>query len=138
MIGSRQPGRRWTLLREHPRDRVADGEPETGLIIRWYPEQTLDLVQEPPGELLSELDRHLASCGSKSCDYVLDRCVLVLDPHGEIRHLPDIWWHQVFRLRAASRGISEIWTGVYDWVTDRDQAWLFEKIYPVAVDDRTV
>ncbi len=137
-IGSAQPGRQWKLFRENPRNRAIDGEPDTGLVIRWYPEETLDVAKAPPEELLSEIHRHFASCELKFREYLLDRCVLILDPHGELRHLPVVWWHEVLQLRTPSRAISEVWTGLYDWVSDRDQGWLFKKIYPMVGDDGEV
>lgn len=137
-IGSAKPGRQWKLLRENPKDRVADGEPETGLVIRWYPEETLDLAQDPPRELLSELDRHFTSCELKFRDYLLDRRVLVFDPHGELRYLPGLWWHEAFGLKTPSKEISEVWTGIYDWVTDRHQDWVFERVYPMVADASAV
>ena len=137
-IGSLQLGRQWKLVRENARDRAAEGEPETGLMIRWYSEETLDLAQDPPQALLSEIERHFSSCVLKFREYRLYRRVLLLDPHGELRYLPDLWWHRVFQLKTPPEEISEVWAGIYDWVTERGQEWLFEKLYPMVADDRPV
>jgi hypothetical protein len=43
----------------------------------------------------------------------------------------EFWWGQVFKKLSPPPDISEIWMGIYDWVSDFEQDWIYEKLYPL-------
>jgi hypothetical protein len=132
IIGAAQVGRRWRFFREKPALREWDGEPETGLVVRWYPEETPDLASALPEELLEDISRLFTSCIQKFQTYLHARRILLIDPHGDLRYLGDFWWARVFKALPPPSGIPEIWMGTHDWITDREQDWIFEQLFPIS------
>lgn len=132
MIGSTKMGRRWRFFREDPSTRKADDEPEKGLVVRWYPDKTLDLTVDPPDELLVDHSRLFDACVLKFQAYFDTRRILVIDQHGELRYTGGLWWAQIFERLPPPAEISEIWTGIHDWITDWDRGWIFDRLYPAS------
>lgn len=136
IIGETRPNRSWRIYRDDPLDRRENGEPETGLGIRWYPDDPLDLmIAEPPNELLSNISRLFASCVLKFQGYLDARRVLLIDQQGQLRYLGDIWWSHIFEALHPPFEVPEIWLAAYDWITEWKQDWIFEKLHPASDGD---
>ena len=131
VIGSTEVSRKWRFFQEDPSWRRADGEPENGLVVRWYPDETLDVAIDPPTELLADVSRLFDSCVLKFQAYLDARRILLIDQLGELRYMGDLWWAHIFERVPPPPEISEIWIGTHDWITDWEQDWIFEKQYPV-------
>lgn len=107
-------------------------EPSKGLIIF----QTCDGSSSVPGsnELPSGLDtviRQLwSSCEKKFAEYVGDRRILLLDPHGELRTSDRLWWRKAFNRTPPPHSISEIWLAMFDAISDVEEGWIFSKVHP--------
>jgi hypothetical protein len=132
LIDVAQVGRRWKFFREKPAWRDGDNVPETRLVVRWYPEETLDLASAPPEELLADIARLFASCIQKFQAYLHARRILLIDQHGDLQYLGDFWWERVFKALPPPSGIPEIWMGTHDWITDCEQDWIFEQLFPMS------
>jgi len=132
IIGGAQSGRRWRFFRVDPAWRREDGEPEKGVVVRWQLKETLDIVSAPPSELLTEVSRILESCVQKFQAYLHARRILLIDQYGDLRYLGDFWWKRVFEVLPVPSEIPEFWMATYDWVTDWDEDWIFEKLYPMS------
>lgn len=131
IIGAAQVGRRWRFFREKSSWREGEDAPDTGLIVRWYPEETLDLASAPPEELLADISRLFASCIRKFQAYLHARRILLIDQNGDFEYLGEFWWAGVFKALPPPSGIPEIWMGTRDWITDWEQDWFFEKLLPI-------
>ena len=70
-----------------------------------------------------------ASCLKKFASYAHAKRMLVLDPHGELRYQDAGWWNRVFANVLPPPEIEELWSGIYDWVDDYSQGWMFERLY---------
>jgi len=136
MIGSTTLGRRWRYFREDPSCRRENGEPETGLVIRWPLDHTLNMTSDPPHELLGDVSRLFDSCVLKFQGYLDARRTLLVDQQGELRYMGDLWWARIFESLPPPFEISEIWLGTQDWITEWEQGWIFEKLYPVSVPQK--
>jgi hypothetical protein len=127
VLGSQRAGRSWTCNVDFDRD-PSDG-PLTGLIVRW-PEPLESIRAEAlPAQLTQKLLKLLDSTVKKFSGYPDARRILLLDPHGSIRHKDGSWWHRA--LKPLPTAIPEIWLGIHDWVTDFDQGWEFEQVFPI-------
>jgi len=55
--------------------------------------------------------------------------ILVLDPHGDLRHKDVDWWQQVFKNQVPPVEIGEIWSGTFDWIDNYSRGWTFERLH---------
>jgi hypothetical protein len=131
VIGSQQLGRSWAIYRERPGERAFDGSPENGLRITWNMPDPLASGSKIPPDILESLSELFSACDDKFQDYLKDRRIVVIDPHGDIRYNPDCWWGEVFEALPPPPSISEIWSGTYDWLDEEQQGWMFDKLYPL-------
>jgi hypothetical protein len=67
----------------------------------------------------------------KFSEYTNDRKVLLLDPCGEMKYLDLWWWKRVLSRIAPPQTISELWLAIYDWLTEWEEGWIFQKLYPL-------
>lgn len=127
-IGSHRAGLRWTCILD-PEERRDNDEPETGLIAHWR--RPCELVA--PDHLSKDLADHIRHLvkrtAAKFRGYPEARGVLLLDPYGAIRYTGDSWWARVFQNMPTPSEISEIWLATFDWVTDLDEGWIFERVH---------
>jgi hypothetical protein len=59
------------------------------------------------------------------------RRILVIEQHGDIRHLGAWWWKRVLDVIVPMPEIEELWDGMFDWLDDYEQGWTFEKLSPL-------
>jgi len=128
-IGSGKMGRRWICLLDQE-EREASDEPETGLIVRWSQRNELVCPDSLPDDLADHIRRLFDSTVEKFLGYPRARGVLLLDPYGSIRYTGDWWWSRAFKTVPVPREIAEVWLATYDWLTDLDQGWTFERVHP--------
>jgi hypothetical protein len=131
VIGSVKRGQAWRFSLEASEERT-DFSPPKGLIIRW-PQRLPGFFYNPhqlPTRLEAEIGKCLQACARKFSEYVHHRRVLLLDQYGELRHVDAWWWARVFARIAPPKEISEIWLATFDWITEWDQTWIFERLYP--------
>jgi hypothetical protein len=128
VIGSNLDGGRWSCCLD-PEQRAAADEPATGLIIRWtYPDETPN-TEQLPAELVDKVRGVFASTVIKFRNYAHARGILLLDPHGSIRYTGEWWWSGVFAVAPVPSSIADVWLAQYNWVTEHEQGWIFERIY---------
>jgi hypothetical protein len=132
IIGEAQSGHRWRFFRGNSVWRREDGQPEKGLVVEWSLDERLDLVSAPPSELLAEVSRLFESCVQKFQAYLHARRILLIDQYGDLRYLGDFWWKQVLEVLPVPSEIPEVWMATYDWITDWEEDWIFEKLYPMS------
>lgn len=115
----------------------SDFSPPKGLIIRWpkNPSGALNNPDRLPTHLESEIIKCFQSCVRKFAEYANDRRVLLLDQYGEMKYLGVWWWERVLARISPPEEIEEIWLAIYDWITDWEEEWIFQKLYPPAEDD---
>lgn len=130
VIESDQPSPFWSFRKQVPEERDYF-ESEKGLTIFWpqSPSEFFNSIYELPEKLITQIEKVFKSCEAKFSDYLADRRILLLDPLADLRHLGVDWWNDVFQKIKPSPKISEIWSGIYDWITDIDEGWIFEKLY---------
>jgi len=129
-IGSRSAGRRWSCLLD-PEERQACDEPQTGLIVRWTQPDGLLSPNCLPEDLADHIQKLLESTVEKFRSYPRARGILLLDPYGAIRYTGDWWWSRAFAAVPVPGEITEVWLATYDWLTDFDQGWIFERVHPI-------
>ena len=128
VVGANLNGGRWSCSFD-AEERAASDEPATGLIIRWtYPDETPN-TEQLPAELVDAVHSVLASTVEKFRNYAHARGILLLDPHGAIRYTGEWWWAAVFAVAPVPASITEVWLASYNWVTDHEQGWIFERIH---------
>jgi hypothetical protein len=130
-IGSRRPGRRWCFRLQNAWERYCHPL-KSGLVVFWCPESDMPELCEPesiPEALQEVLRRIFASCSRKFAPYPDARKVLLIDPHGDLRHAPVDWFARLFGSYPPPKEIDFIWLGVYDWLLDDQQGWMFDKVY---------
>jgi hypothetical protein len=122
----------WWGFRRVPDWEKEEGAPATGLKVTWvgrgmFEGGFLDPAN-PPQELLKKLRDIYSACTAKFNSYS-DACrILVLDPHGDLRHEPKDWWQELWVTCAPPPEIGQIWSGVFDYIDDDSQAWDFERL----------
>ena len=133
-LGSDVSGRRWSCCLDGEERAVSEGEPSTGLGVRWCsPWSGLLLPDEVPALFREEVQRLLASTVEKFRGYPNARGILLLDPHGSIRYTGDRWLSRVLQVASVPCAIGEVWLAIHDWVPDQDQGWTFERLNPAQV-----
>jgi hypothetical protein len=131
-INSLTEGRRWTFRLQNALERHCHPLKQ-GIVVFWYPgaDMFASLGPESVATQLQEQTRKIfRSCERKFAAYSGARKVLLLDPQGELRHAPREWFNQLFRLCPPPKVIDSIWSGIFEWLTDQDEGWIFEKLYP--------
>jgi hypothetical protein len=127
-IGPRTGGRRWTCFLD-PEDRDPDfDDPATGLIVRW----TQPGIVSPdnlPKRLAGEIQRLFHATVAKFRSYPKARGILLLDPYGSIRYTGEWWWARAFKTVPVPEEIAEVWLARFDWVTDFEEGWSFERLH---------
>jgi hypothetical protein len=124
----------WWGFRRVPGWDKKDGEPKKGLKFSWSGRPITQLsgdFVDPhslPEALVTSLNKIFLSCVKKFRNYSHAERVLILDPHGDLRYLGVDWWRDVFSHYAPPAEIGEIWSGVFDWVDDYSQGWMFERL----------
>jgi len=118
---------------QHPWERD-ECEPVSGLGVEMLEGTTtgvLDPVNLPP-ELFEHIQTCLTSCASKFREYNSSRKVLLVDLYGELRYLDECWWHEVLGNLQVPYEISEIWSGLHDFISESERGWIFEKLYSLS------
>jgi len=130
-IGSNEHGRQWRFYLENDFDRDED-MPSKGLIIYWNTIYHTELLipENIPVKLKNKINKTFNSCEKKFSEYMNDRRILLIDQYGDLRYKNRDWWIRVFRIIEPPEQISEIWLAIFDWITDREEGWIFEKLYP--------
>lgn len=129
VVGGVEVGLKWTCKLDQD-EREDFGEPRSGLVIRWTDEETECLSPHSlPRELKDKISQTLSSTATKFRTYSTAKRMLILDPFGELRHTGEEWWAPVLTSVGVPQSIDEIWLGLYDWITDVDHDWIFEKLY---------
>ena len=127
-IGSRKGGRPWTCFLD-PEDRDPDfDDPATGLIVRWT-QPGIVSPENLPGKLACEIQRLFHATVAKFCSYPKARGILLLDPYGSIRYTGDWWWARALKTVPVPAEIAEVWLARFDWVTDFEEGWMFERLH---------
>jgi hypothetical protein len=129
-IGSNEPGSSWcfyeALAWELPED-----APNQGIVILWDGEID-DFFISPaqlPEEIVVRLTRIFDACVAKFQNWSHARRILVLDQMGALRYNGSDWWQRVFSQHKPPQEINEIWLGIFDWLDDETQDWIFEKLW---------
>jgi hypothetical protein len=94
------------------------------------------MTSDPSHELLGDVLRLFDSGALKFQGYLEARRILLVDQQGELRYMGDLWWARIFERLPPPFEISEIWLGTQDWITEWEQGWIFEKLYPVSVPQK--
>jgi len=82
----------------------------------------------PPADLVSALQKIYSSCAKKFALYTHARRVLVLAPYEDLRYQGADWWHDLFSSVPPPTEIGEVWLGMFDYVTNELQGWIFERL----------
>ena len=91
----------------------------------------LDDYLEParlPDDLALALRKIYSACVAKFAAYADAKRILVLDPHGDLRHQPIDWWKELWSALPPAVDIEKIWSGIFDYVDDELQDWQFERL----------
>lgn len=115
---------------QHPWERD-ECDPVSGLGVEMLEGTTtgaLDPANLPP-ELVEHIQKCFTSCASKFREYNSSRKVLLVDLYGELRYLDEGWWHDVFANLQVPCEISEIWSGLHDFISESERGWIFENLY---------
>jgi len=122
----------WWGFRRVPEPEREDNSPPTGLQVTWVGRSMgLDHYLDPaklPDDLALALRKIYSACVAKFAAYADAKRVLVLDPHGDLRHQPIDWWKELWSALPPATEIEEIWSGIFDYVDDESQDWQFERL----------
>ena len=122
----------WWSFRRVPSSEKEDSSPSAGLQVTWVGRSMMleDWLSpsEPPDVLASTLQNIYSACVAKFAAYAIARRVLVLDPHGDLRHHFAEWWQELWTALPPPPEIEEIWSGIFDYVDDETQDWQFERL----------
>jgi hypothetical protein len=133
MVLKSRPGRRWWSYRRVPEWDRLDEAPRKGLQFTWSEPPTsqpecIDAAN-PPQHVNSALQNIYSSCVRKFAPYSDARRILVIDPYGDLRYQNVEWWSEVFSVLPPPTEIDEIWSGIFDWVTENSEGWIFERLH---------
>jgi hypothetical protein len=133
MVLSSRPGRRWWSYRRIPEWNKLDEAPSKGLQFTWSepPTSQPDYIDAAnlPQHVTSALEIIYSSCVTKFATYSDARRILVLDPHGNLRHQGMEWWRDALSFLPPPPEIDEIWLGMFDWVAENSEGWIFERLH---------
>jgi hypothetical protein len=124
----------WWGFRQVPNWDREDDEPKKGLRFSWVGKSITQLGDfvDPnnlPEQLVCALNKIFSSCMRKFRPYSHAVKILVLDPHGDLRHKDVDWWQQVFTNQLPPVEIGEIWSGTFDWIDNYSRGWMFERLH---------
>jgi hypothetical protein len=128
------PGRElwWSVRRVPGWDRL-DGAPNKGWQFNFSdpPTNRPDYIDATnlPRQVTSALQKIYSSCTRKFALYPSARRVLVLDPYEDLRYQSADWWHDVFSAFPPPARVDEVWLGIFDWISEDLQGWIFERIH---------
>ncbi len=129
-IGIRNQPVQWSCYLDRD-ERFANDTPSTGLIVRWEEPDEFLPPAPLPALLVEKIQRHFRSTVAKFSSYSNARGILLFDPHASIRYADKSWWSQAFDSAPVPPAIAEVWLGTYDWITDADRGWSFERVHPM-------
>lgn len=69
------------------------------------------------------------ACTRKFAGYESDRCVLMLDPHGDVSFNSPRWWNEVFTKYQPPSAVDEIWIGSCGDDGFGEEEWIIEKVF---------
>lgn len=122
----------WWGFRRLPESEREDNSPPTGLLFTWVGRSMrLDEYLDPaklPEDLAHAFRNIYSACTAKFAGYANAQRVLILDPHGDLRHQPNDWWTELWSALPPALEIEEIWSGVFDYIDDESQDWQFERL----------
>lgn len=132
--GRGAPNRWWAFRRLPDWDRE-DDTPGCGMQISWVGRSlmTLDSFLDPenlPDVLSLAIQKIYTSCAAKFASYLDARRILLLDPHGDLQIEDADFWRGVWTVLPPPSEVGEVWSGVFDWITDRERDWTFTLLYP--------
>lgn len=130
IIGEASSDCRWRFFRGNLDYWGEDGQPERGLVVEFPFHETFGLINALPKELIAEISRLFESCVQKFQPYLHARRILLIDQYGDLRSLGNLWWERVLKVLPVPSEIPECWMATYDWVTDWEEDWIFEKLNP--------
>jgi hypothetical protein len=134
-LKGRSGDRWWWAFHKLPEWERQDNAPSKGLQITWAgPSLSFDDFLDPsslPDTLAAAIDKIYANCSAKFASYPEARRVLLLDPHGDLQTESADWWQKVWESMPPPPGIGEVWSGIFDWITDEEQDWTFGRLYSV-------
>lgn len=128
-------GRRgtWRFSPRDPFDREPE-DPVTGIEFRFRVLPSLNeyLEVENLVGLRLEVERHLTRCARKFSEYSDARCVLLLDPFGDIQWYGAEWWNTFLRGLKGGPPPWEVWLAKRDhwWDGVDEESWMFERVLP--------
>lgn len=131
-IGSQRVGRRWSFRIQKPGERD-DDDPETGIMFFWNVEEShipYSHSNDLPDGLRQSVQQIFLACKRKFTDYAGARKILLLNPHGDVKHVDPFWWNELLVFLGVPNEIDEIWLSSYDWISFNEQGWTFECVYP--------
>jgi hypothetical protein len=130
-VGSNQPGLSWRFY-EAVTWELPEDAPSQGVTVLWNGEIDDSFINpnQLPAETAARLDCIFDACVAKFQDWSHARRILVLDQLGALRYNGSDWWKIVFSRHKPPREIDEIWLGIFDWLDDWNQDWIFEKLWP--------
>ncbi len=133
MVLKSRPGKRWWSYKRVPEWNRLDGAPSKGLQFTWSepPTSQPDCIDaaNPPQHIAFALQNIYSSCVKKFATYPNARRILVLDPYGELRYQNADWWRDLFSVLPPPTEIEEIWSGMFDWITEKSEGWTFERLH---------
>jgi hypothetical protein len=133
MVLRSPPGKRWWTYRRVPEWNKLDDAPSKGLQFTWseLPTSNRDYIDAAnlPQHVTSALQHIYSNCVKKFVPYSNARRILVLDPHGNLRYQGVEWWRDVFSVLPPPTEIDEVWSGMFDWVAENSEGWIFERLH---------
>jgi hypothetical protein len=123
----------WWAFGRSPEWGREDNAPSKGIKVAYVgPGMSFDDFfdpEQPPEALVSSINKIFAGCTAKFAAYSETRRILLLDPHGDLQTESIEWWQKMWAHKPPPPAIEEIWSGVYDWITDETQDWVFQQLY---------
>lgn len=123
----------WWGFRRVPGPEREDNSPPIGLQVTWVGRSmSLDDYLDPaklPEDLRRAMRKIYSACTAKFTYYGAAKRVLILDPHGDLRHQPADWWNDLWSALPPAAEIEEIWSGIFDYIDDESQDWQFERLH---------
>jgi hypothetical protein len=109
-------------------------DPDTGILFRFrvMPQMNAYLQVEDLEGLRIEVARHIARCARKFEEYSDARCVLLLDPFGDIEWYGAEWWNTFMRESQGGPPPWEVWLAkrAHWWDFLEEESWMFERVLP--------
>ncbi len=127
----------WWVFRRLPEEEREDSAPSTGLMISYVGKMfSFDDYLDPanlPEALIGSISKVYRGCSAKFSSYADARCILLLDPHGDLQTQGAEWWQGVWVSLPPPATICEIWSATLVWVTDETKDWVVEQLHPMTI-----